>query len=354
MMRSRPSKPQFGRQSSPIFSNWGLPQDASLQGGRGPNHHGHGMIDSQHGYPTDPNTRFRQHQGQEDPYVDDESRLPRKNSAIDDQPSGYMGSRHRLLQTTPPPDGVEWTRKAANAHGIDPEVMRIIIWNMSADEFEDILAYYRGGRAYRATHRILAVYIRYHMKVPTAQEFSMVTKADAPFEEFALNTSPSGLFWTDWQNSHTLNEWRLVALAIFLKLGEEKAAHRTKESKSDRKHAPNAIDERNGELSDDKLGDSSHPVVPHGWTARGSATDPKCATIETASGHLSSGELRARGEKKEQAYSVPHYNDTVPHYNDTVPHYNDTVPHYNDSGQFSWPAGDQDDWGFHDDDDDFF
>ena len=244
-----------------------------------------------------------------------------------------MGSRHRLLQTTPPPDGIEWTRKAANAHGIDPEVMRIIIWNMSADDFEDILAHYRGGRAYRATHRILAVYIRHHMKVPTAEEFRMVTKADAPFEEFALNTSPSGLLWTDWQISHTLNEWRLVALAIFIKLGEEEAEHRTEESKSNRKHATNANDERSGELSDDTLGDSSHPVTPQGWTARGSATDPKCATMRTVSGHLSSSELGGRGEKKDQPYSVPHYND---------------------SGQFSWPAGYQDDWGFHDVDDDFF
>ena len=74
----------------------------------------------------------------------------------------------------------------------------------------------------------------------------MVTKADAPFEEFALNTSPSGLFWADWQDSHTLNEWKLVALAIFIKLGEEKAAHRTDESKPDSKHAKYSDEEDDG------------------------------------------------------------------------------------------------------------
>ncbi|MDI1492811.1 MAG: hypothetical protein OHK93_004594 [Ramalina farinacea] len=315
-----------------MSSDWG-PHYASPQEGGALNHHGPRMVGNQDVCPPDPTTHFREHQGQAGSGSYDVSRLAEPSRAVDCRPSVHTGSRHRLLETTPPPDGVEWTRKAANAHGIDPEVMRIIIWNMSADEFEDILAHYRGGRAYRATHRILAVYIRYHMKVPTAQEFSMVMKADAPFEEFALNTSPSGLFWTDWQNSHTLNEWRLVALAIFLKLGEEKAAHRTEESKPDCKDATNANDEHNGELSDDTLEDASHQLAPQDRLARGSATDPRCATMRTASGHLSSSERGGRDEKKGQAYSDHGYNSNV---------------------LFSWPRGYQDDWGFYYDGHDFF
>lgn len=330
MMRGLPSKPQYGGQSSSMFSDWGPPHYASPQEGGAPNHHGPRMVGNQDVCPPDPTTRFREHQGQGDPGSFDVPRLAEPSRAVDGRPSVYTGSRHRLLETTPPPDGVEWTRKAANAHGIDPEVMRIIIWNMSADEFEDILAHYRGQRAYRAIHRILAVYLRYHMRVPTAQDFSMVTKADVPFEEFALNTGPPGLFWADWQNSHTLDDWKLVALAIFIKLGEERAAHRTDESKPDSNPATHADDEQDGELSDDTLENNSKQVAPQGRIA---ATDPRYATMRTASGHLPSSELGGRDGVKGQTFSGLEYYDR---------------------GQYSLPRWYQDDWGCHHDHDDFF
>ena len=299
MMRAYPSYPKHGGRPS-LWSDRTPADYASPREGRAPNHLGSSMADNQHDHPTDPNTICGQHRRQGDPYFDDEIWMAEQHRA--DRPSVPTGSSHRLLQTTPPPDGIEWTRKAAYAHGIDPEVMRIIIWNLSADEFEDILAHYLSRRAYRATHGILAVYIRYHKIVPTAQEFSMVMKADAPFEEFALNTGPSGFFWADWQNSQTLDDWRLVALAIFIKLGEEKAAHRTEESKSDRNHVTYADDEYDGELSDDILGDSSQQSAPQGRIARGSTTHPRRAIMKTASGRLFSSELGGRDEEKGQAH----------------------------------------------------
>ena len=333
MMRGYPFYPQRAGQLPSSFSDQGSLRHTFLQAGRGPNHDGHGMMSNQHGFQIIPSTLLLQHEVQEDPSPGRESRSPGKNSAIDDRPCRHMGSRHRLLQTAPPPDGVAWTRQAAIAHGIDPEVMRIIIWNMSADEFEDILAHYRSGRADRATHRILAVYMRYHKKVPSAQEFSMVTKANVPFEEFALNTSPSGLFWADWQNSHALNEWKLVALAIFIELGEEQAAHRIDESKPDSKLATHSDEEDDGELSDDTLADSSHPVAPQRQAPCDSTSDPKCPTMATASGHSSSRELVGRDEKKISVYAG--YEN-------------------NCSGHLSLPSLFQDDWGLSHDDDDFF
>ena len=150
----------------------------------------------------------------------------------------------------------------------------------------------------------------------------MVMKADAPFEQFALNTSPSGLFWADWQNSHTLTEWRLVALVIFMKLGEGRAAHWT-ESKQDSNAAAHCDEEDDGELSDDTLRDSSHAVAPQVQAPCDSTSDPKCPILRTASGHISSSERGGRDGE-------------------------------NENRQFWRPGGYQDDWDSYHDIDEFF
>lgn len=304
-MRGYPPHSQYGGQlpfgpSDRAQYQYGPQQEARASGSYDP------LLANQYGSLADVITRLGQHQGQRDSHLYQETRQTEEHRALDDRPSTHTGFRHRLLQTTPPLDEFEWTRKAANAHGIDSEVMRIIIQNMSADEFEDILAYYRGGRAYRATHRILAVYMRYHMRVPTPKELSMVEKTDAPFEKFALNTGPSGLFWPDWQNSHTLDDWRLVALAIFMQLGEEGATHPTDESNTDSNHATYSSssddDDDDGELSDDTLEDSSYRGSPKGQAARSIGTDERNGTNRPAVGHFSSSAHGEHGRKNSEIY----------------------------------------------------